>query len=192
MRPVSSAKGETMHKITRSAFVVGLAVVVLMALMATSTTAAPLSDRFHGTFSDTGDAVWCDIDGTIALNGMDNIQVLADGTFRDEFRLNIVFTSTATQKSVEYFVAAQQTFETAIFNGDGTVTFVATFKGIPEKVKVPGGPTLAIDVGNVTIIDTFDAATGDFISRVVSPENGPHPFLDGAADFCDVVVPALT
>jgi hypothetical protein len=60
---------------------------------------------------------------------MDNIQVFADGTFKDQFRQNLVFTSAATGKSVEIFVAEQFVGTGPIDNGDGTVTFVSTFKG---------------------------------------------------------------
>jgi hypothetical protein len=77
--------------------------------------------------------------------------------------------------------------------GDGTITFVSTFKGLPEKIKLPDGSVLSQDVGFVTFYDTFDATTGDFLGEVVSPENGPHPDLDsGFTRFCDVVVAALT
>jgi hypothetical protein len=171
----------------------GLAGVLLMAVMASNAAAAPLVDRFHGTFSETFADNICGIDGTSVINGMDNIQVFADGTFKDQFRENQVFTSTATGKSVLIFVAEQGTGVGPIDNGDGTVTFVNTFKGLPEKLKLPNGPILLRDAGFVSFIDTFDATTGDFISEVISPENGPHPDLDsGFALFCDVIVPALT
>jgi hypothetical protein len=171
----------------------GLAAVLLMALMASSAGAAPIVQQFHGTFSDTFPDNFCGIDGTSVVSGMDNIQVFADGTFKDQFRLDQFFTSAATGKSVELFVAQQFTAFGPIDNGDGTVSFVFTFKGLPEKLKIPNGPILLRDAGNVTFIQTFDATTGDFISQTIPSEKGPHPDLDsGFALFCDVIVPALT
>src|SRR6266511_1500965 len=91
----------------------GLVATVLLAFMASSTGAAPLVNRFHGTFSDTFPDNICGIDGTI----------------KDEFRQNYVFTSAATGKSVLLFAANQFVGTGPIDNGDGTVTFVSTFKG---------------------------------------------------------------
>ena len=85
----------------------GLAGALLLALMASSAAAAPIVEQFHGTFSGTFSGSICGIDGTSVVSGMDNIQVFADGTFKDQFRLNQVFTSTATGKSVLIFVANQ-------------------------------------------------------------------------------------
>jgi hypothetical protein len=166
---------------------------LLLASAASTAGAAPLTDRFHGTFSDTFPDNICGIDGTSVVNGMDNIQVFADGTFKDQFRINQVFTSTATGKSVLLFAADQNVFVGPIDNGDGTVTFTSTFKGLPEMIKLPNGRVLSRDAGFVTFNDTFDATTGDFLGETISPENGPHPDLDsGFTLFCDVVVPALS
>jgi hypothetical protein len=171
----------------------GLVATFLLAFMASSTGAAPLVNRFHGTFSDTFPDNICGIDGTTVVSGMDNIQEFADGTFKDQFRQNAVFTSAATGKSVEIFVAQQFTGVGPIDNGDGTITFVSTFKGLPEMLKLPNGPVLSRDAGFVSFNDTFDATTGEFLGETISPENGPHPDLDsGFALFCDVIVPALT
>jgi len=167
--------------------------VVSLAVMASSASSAPIVEQFHGTFSDTFQDNVCGIDGTTVVSGMDNIQVFADGTFKDEFRQNYVFTSAATGKSVLLFVAQQFIGTGPIDNGDGTVTFTSTFKGLPEKVKLPNGRVLLRDAGFVTFNDTFDATTGDFLGTTISPENGPHPDLDsGFTLFCDVIVPALS
>jgi hypothetical protein len=175
-------------------FVVGaLVATFLLTFMASTTGAAPLIDRFHGTFSDTFQDNVCGIDGTTVVSGMDNIQVFADGMFKDEFRQNYVFTSSATGKSVLLFVAQQFVGTGPFDNGDGTITFVSTFKGLPEKVKLPNGRVLLRDAGFVSFNDTFDATTGDFLGETISPENGPHPDLDsGFTLFCDVIVPALS
>jgi hypothetical protein len=179
--------------VRKSSALAGFAVALVTALVASSATAAPLTEQFHGTFSDTFPDNICGIDGTSVVSGMDNIQVFADGTFKDQSRLNQVFTSSETGKSVEIFVAQQFTSTAPIDNGDGTLTFINTFKGMPEKLLIPNGPILSRDAGIATFIITVDAATGDFISQTVPVENGPHPDLDsGFARFCDVIVPALS
>ena len=168
-------------------------ILLLMTLvLASSAGAAPLVDRFHGTFSETNpDDSLCGISGSSVTSGMDNIQLFADGTFQDEFRLTYVFTA-ENGKSVELFVANQFTGTGPTDNGDGTVTFTSTYKGIPEKWKVANGPTLIIDVGFVTFTNVVNLATGE-VTTTIDPENGPHPELD--SDFtllCSVLVPALT
>jgi hypothetical protein len=168
-------------------------VLLLMSLVAASSAgAAPLVDRFHGTFSETNpDDSLCGISGSSVTSGMDNIQVFADGTFQDEFRLTYVFTA-ENGKSVELLVANQFTGTGPTDNGDGTVTFTSTFKGIPERWKITNVPTLIIDVGFVTFTDVVNLTTGE-VTTTIDPENGPHPELD--SDFtllCSLLVPALT
>ena len=69
-------------------------------------------------------------------------------------------------------------------------------QGVPEKLSIPGGPTLLRDAGAVIIATTLrPLPNGEFgfVSQTVSGEHGPHPDL--ASDFelfCDVLVPALT
>jgi hypothetical protein len=168
---------------------------MLMALTASSAGAAPIVDHGHSsdTFTVVGDNI-CGIDGTTVQSFVDNFQVFADNTFKDQFRGTAVFTSAATGKSVEILAAQQASGPNdPIDNGDGTITFVTTFKGIPELLKIPNGPVLSRDAGNVTLFQTFDATTGDFISTTFSGDKGPHPDLEsGFALFCDVIVPALT
>lgn len=172
----------------------GLLAAFLLALMASGTAAAPLVERFHGTFSDTFPAKLCGIDGTTVESGMENIQVFADDTFKEQFRLNQTFTSAATGKSVLFFIAQQfKSVGPPIDNGDGTITFVSTFKGLPQKVKLPNGAVLVRDAGFAQFNATFDATTDEFLGETHTPVNGPHPILDSdGALFCEVVIPALT
>jgi hypothetical protein len=41
----------------------------------------------------------------------------------------------------------------------GTITFLSTFKGLPEKIQTAQGPLLLRDAGIVTFADTFDLVT---------------------------------
>ena len=167
---------------------------LLLASMASTARAAPPIDHFRVSFSDTFPDTQCGIDGTSVFTSMANIQVFADDTNKTEARVNQVFTSVATGKSVLLFFAFQLVRTgPPIDNGDGTLTFTETVKGVQEKLKLPNGTILSRDAGLVTFNDTFDATTGDFLGETISPENGPHPDLDsGSTLFCDVIVPALS
>ena len=65
----------------RSFAAAAVGILLLMTLvLASSAGAAPLVDRFHGTFSETDpDDSLCGISGSSVTSGMDNIQVFADG-----------------------------------------------------------------------------------------------------------------
>jgi hypothetical protein len=157
----------------------GLLATFLLALMASGTAAAPLVEQFHGMFSET-----------IPEDNLCGI----DDTFKDQFRLNQTFTLAETGKSVLFFVAQQfKSVGPPIDNGDGTITFVSTFKGLPQKVKLPNGAVLVRDAGFAQFNATFDATTDEFLGETHTPVKGPHPILDSdGALFCEVVVPALT
>lgn len=165
---------------------------LLLALMASSAAAAPIASHFHDTISDSNpsDNV-CGVDGSSVVKGVIDGQSYADGTSKVEVIFDYVFTSASTGKSIKIFGASEQS-GTATENGDGTITFVSTFKGLPQKLSIANGPTLTRDAGYVTIIQTYDESTGDLISQVLSPDNGPHPSLADPNLFCDVILPALT
>jgi hypothetical protein len=105
--------------------------------------------------------------------------------------------ATICQKSIVLQFANQFTRrDLPVDNGDGTVTFTVTFKGLYEQIRTPNGPVLSIDAGTVTFANTF-ADNGDgtftFVSSTIVGLHGPHPdLLSDFAIFCDVVVPALT
>ncbi len=83
-----------------------------------------------------------------------------------------------------------------IQNADGTITFMNTFKGLPEKLSIAGGPTLSRDAGVATLATTFrPLPNGDleFVSQTFYGVHGPHPDLESGFElFCDVLTPALT
>ena len=167
---------------------------LLLASAASTAGAAPLIDRFHGTLSDMFPDNICGIDGTSVFSAVDNFQVFADETFTSELRASKLFTSAATGKSVLIFSAAKFTAPgQPIDNGDGTITFTETVRGLMEQLKLPNGTVLSRDAGLLTFNDTFNATTGESLGETISPENGPHPDLDsGGALFCDLIVPALS
>jgi hypothetical protein len=177
----------------RVGLLAGLAAAGALSVFASSASAAPIVDHFHATFSEvnpTDDL--CGIDGSSVTNGMDNVQVFADGTVKDQGSSDYVFTSATTGKSVEIFFAQQFAQTLEVVNPDGSMTFIATTKGLPEKIKLPNGPVLSRDAGNVTFLNTFDA-DGNFLSQTVVDVKGPHPDLaSGFTLMCDVIIPALS
>lgn len=167
---------------------------LVAAVVPTAGVAGKVVFHEHENFSDTFSDTVCGISGTSVVQGVDNFTVYADNTVKDVFTASQTFTATDSGKSIRIHVAQQLTStDEPIDNGDGTVTFVDTFKGLPEQLKVDNGPVLLRDAGVVTLTRIFDATTGEFISQTVSGEKGPHPDLDSDfAAFCDVLVPALT
>ena len=157
--------------------------------------AAPIVNE-HTSFTQTFPDEVCGIPGTSVINVVDNFKLYTDNTTRDTGRFRQVFTA-ESGKSVVIFSAGQVTgLNDPIQNADGTITFINTYKGLPEKLSIAGGPTLSRDAGKATIATTFrPLPNGDlkFISQTVSGEHGPHPDLDSGFEvFCNVLVPALT
>ena len=111
---------------------------------------------------------------------------------RSSFRSTV--TNPATGKSIVISSAGLVSGPAPIVDEEaGTITFLTSFKGLPEKIQTKHGPVLLRDAGFVTFADTFDLETGEFISSEVTVNRGPHPDLDSDfALFCEVVIPALT
>jgi hypothetical protein len=177
------------------ALILAGALALTIAASGSASAAAPIVNE-HSTITDTFPDQLCDIQGTSTINIVDNFKLYADNTFLDTSRMRQVFTA-ENGKSVVIFSAGQVSgLNDPIENADGTITFINTFKGLPQKLSIAGGPTLSRDAGVVTITQTFrELPNGDLelISVTVSGEHGPHPDLDsGFALFCNVLIPALT
>jgi hypothetical protein len=180
----------------RLALVLAGALALTIAASSGAFAAAPLVNE-HNQFTDTFPDELCDLPGTTTVNAVDNFKLYADGTFMDTSVFRQVFTATDSGKSVIVFSAGQATgVDEPIQNPDGTITFTDTFKGLPEKLSIPGGPTLLRDAGVVTVTTTL-RPLGDnefeIVSQTFSGEHGPHPDLESDFElFCQVLVPALT
>ena len=160
-------------------------------------TAAPPVAHSHEKISETFPNNYCDIGGTSDVQGVVNFTLYSDGTFSERFSVTETFTATASQKSIVIRAAAQFTRRTPpTDNGDGTLTFVVTFKGLHEQIRIPHGPVLSRDAGTITFANTFRAnedGTFTFVSSTIVGLHGPHPeALSDGTLFCEVVVPALT
>ena len=184
------------RRFRRSAFVGVLALGLLAALPSLGLAAAPIVNE-HTRFSETFPDEICGIPGSSTISVVDNFKVFGDGTFLDTSSFKLVFTAAGTGKQIQISSAGQVSgLAEPIDNGDGTITFVNTFKGLPQKLSIHKGPTLLRDAGNVTIATTFFVnpdGSLTFVSDTVLSQHGPHPDLDsGFEAFCDVLVPALT
>jgi hypothetical protein len=191
------ARHRPYRDVPKLALVLAAALALTIGASGGASAAAPIENE-HTRSTDTipDDAV-CDIPGTSTINIVDNFKLYADGTFRDTARFRQVFTAAESGKSVVIFSAGQVTgLNDPIQNADGTVTFINTFKGLPEKLSIAGGPTLSRDAGVVTVTTTFRPLGDDefdFVSQTFSGEHGPHPDLESGFEvFCDVLIPALT
>jgi hypothetical protein len=174
-------------------------------LAATAAVAAPAvahadpPERFHGRFDETFENV--DVCGI-------NVDVHSKGVFTDLFFFDSEgnferFQSTVSGKDtltadngssvvIQYSQQYSDT-EGVVDEAAGTITFVYTFKGLPEKISTAQGPVMVRDAGVITFADTFDLETGDFISQEVLVNSGPHPEADSDFElFCEVITAALS
>ena len=190
------------RRLTRTALFSVAAALAAAWLAGVGLAGAP-TDRTHDNFTDGPfpDQI-CGIDGASTVKGVDNFSIRGN-TFADNFEAMQVFTATASGKSVVLHTGQQSSGFldpiSRIDHGDGTetVTFLNTFKGLPEQLRILHGPVLLRDAGVVTIAATFVHTIGTdqyvFVSRSVSGLHGPHPDLTSDfTAFCDVLIPALT
>src|SRR5215470_13229592 len=96
-----------------------LVAALVLASTASTARAAPQIDHQRVTISETFPDTQCGIDGTSTFNGINNIELFADGTFKVETHDTQLFTSAATGKSVLLFYSFVSVQAGAIDNGDG-------------------------------------------------------------------------
>jgi hypothetical protein len=170
---------------------VALAALFVLAAPGNATAATPIENS-HERFSDTFENSYCGIDGISVVEGVNHV-IRFPGTFPtfiDNLEVTETFTATDSQRSIVFHFANQFTRRTQpTDNGDGTLTFTVTFKGLFEQIRIADGPVLSFDAGTITFANTF-YANGPFISSELVEMHGPHPDADGSI-FCDVVAPAL-
>ena len=169
-----------------------LALLVAFALPGATLAAKPIA-AFHDHFTDSFPGDICGIPVQIDLVVSDNFFEYADGSVKDVASAKSTFTNPDNGKSVVSSSAGTFTGAAAIIDeGANTITFVTTYKGLPEKLQTRRGAVLTRDAGIISFRDTFDLTTGDFLGTEVTI-NGPHPEADADfALFCDVVTGALT
>jgi hypothetical protein len=153
---------------------------------------------FHAQFLNTAEDA--DVCGMV-------IDIVDEGVFTDkaffdqegnfvsfQATLSAMTTFTAENgKSVIAQVANQFVeAEPIIDEAAGTITFVYSYKGLPEMLRTPNGAVLLRDAGLITFADTFDLETGEFVSSDSLVNKGPHPEADSDFTlFCEVITEAL-
>jgi hypothetical protein len=180
---------------SRPTFVRALAalITVFAVLPGTASAAKPIA-QFHDHFTDSFSDEICGIAVDVEVVVTDNFFLYADETFKDTSSVQATFTNPQNGKSVVVSNAGQISGPPPIIDEQaGTITFLTSFKGLPEKIQTAQGPVLLRDAGVITFADTFDLATGEFISSQTIVKNGPHPEADSDFTlFCEVITGALT
>jgi len=180
----------------RAVLVRALLVALITALAVVPGTAlgAKPIEQFHDHFTDSFSAEICGVAVGLDLRVTDNFFLYADGSFKDTSSFQGTFTNPLNGNAVALSSAGQVTGPPPIVDeGAGTITFLTSFKGLPEKIQAAHGPVLLRDAGVITFADTFDLETGEFISSDIIVNRGPHPEADSDFTlFCEVISEALT
>jgi hypothetical protein len=171
--------------------VVVTALMVVLALPGAALAAKPIA-AFHDHFTDSFSGEVCGIPVEIKLVVTDNFSLYADDSFKDTSSVQMTYTNPDNGNSVVLSSAGTVTGTALIDEQAGTITFVTSFVGLPEKIQTAQGAVLLRDVGVATFADTFDLATGEFLGTEVTLK-GPHPEADSDfVLFCEVITEALT
>ena len=151
-------------------------------------------EQFHDHFTESFSDVICGIPVDVVIVVTDNFFLYEDDSFRDTASFRSTVTNPVNGDSVRISSAGQNRGSAPIVDEEaGTITFLTSFKGRPEKVQTANGPVLTRDAGIITFADTFDLETGDPISSEVLVTKGPHPEADSDFTlFCEVITEALT
>jgi hypothetical protein len=168
------------------------ALITALALPASALAASPVVERFRNQGTETVDPDnLCGFDGSSVFEFNSTITLYADDSFTDVGSFKQTFTS--DDGKVVRISSAGPVTGTAVIDEDaGTISFLTTFKGLPELIKGGNGRVQVRDAGNVTFTDVFDLDTGDFIETIIT-QKGPHPDLDSDfALFCEAVTAALS
>lgn len=179
---------------SRYTFLRALVVALVTALAAApgSALGAKPVAQFHDHFTDSFSSEICGIPVDVEIVVTDNFFVYED-SFKDTASVRATFTNPANGNSIIISNAGQISGPPPIIDEEaGTITFLTSFKGLPEKIQTAHGAVLLRDAGIITFADTFDLESGAFISSEVIVNNGPHPEADSDFTlFCEVVTEAL-
>jgi hypothetical protein len=170
-------------------------VAALVVTVAPADAAAPEHDRgTNGPFAD----VICGVPGSTTVTFNNVVTDLGNDTIFLRGRFSAVFTATDSGKSITIKGAGPVTSQEIVDESAGTITFIETTAGLPELVKITGGPVLTRDAGlvagrvRVFAIDPETGETGELLSEHWDFLAGPHPDLEsGFEHFCEVVEPYL-
>jgi hypothetical protein len=168
-------------------------VTALVVFPAPALAAQPI-EQFHEHFTESFSDEVCGIAVDVEIVVTDNFILFADETFKATGSFQATFTNPETGQSVVVSSAGQVTGPPPVVDEEaGTITFVTSFIGLPEKIQTAQGAVLLRDAGIITFVDTFDLETGEFISSEIIVNKGPHPEAESDFTlFCEVITGALT
>jgi hypothetical protein len=168
-----------------------VATVIALAVPATALAAKPVA-QFHDRFTESFPDELCGIAVDVTIVVTDNFFVYADDSFKDTSSFKATFTNPETGGSVMINSAGLVQGMSIIDETAGTITFVTSFLGLPERIQLPHGRVLLRDAGFATFTTTFDLVTGELLEENIVL-HGPHPDLESEfALLCELVVPVLT
>lgn len=145
-----------------------------------------------------GDAEVCGIVVDIVAKGVFTDKVFLDKQgnfvrFQSTASGMVTFTAENGKSVISQFAQQYVEAEPVVDEAAGTITFVYSFKGMPEMLRTSHGAVLLRDAGLITFSDTFDLETGEFLASDIVVNKGPHPEADSDfVLFCEVVSEALT
>src|SRR5919198_5771142 len=128
-------EGRTMASIARRGFISAVALALVLLLPGTVLGASKPIAQFHDHFTDTFSADICgvEVEGVVVVS--DNFFLYQDGSFKDAASVRQTFTNPDTGKAVSLSSAGTVTGTDAIIDETaGTVSFVTSFTGLPEKI----------------------------------------------------------
>jgi hypothetical protein len=173
-----------------------LAIALALTLLPSAALAAK-PEHFHINYDETfpGDNI-CGIDVTTHIKGVSNEIVYVDNdgnfvAFKATGRgVNTFTAENGKSVSVEF---AGQFHSTFVDNGDGTITFIDTYKGLPEKIVGESGGPLLRDAGLISFITIVDFSVDPPVVVSFEVVHGPHPEADSDFTlFCEVITAALS
>lgn len=168
------------------------AVVIVLALPVSASAAKPV-EQFHDHFTETFANNLCGIDGTSTIVVQNTFTLYSDDSFKSAGSFRQTFTA-LNGRSVKISSAGTTSGPAPVIDEEaGTITFITTYIGLPEKIQTAQGRVLLRDAGIITLADTFDLETGEFLGGEVVTIKGPHPEAESDFEaFCEVIIPALT
>jgi hypothetical protein len=179
-----------MSTIARRGFISAFALAIFL-VPGTALGASKPIEQFHDHFTDSFSTELCGLQVDAVIVVSDNFFVYEGDAFKDASSVRITYTNPDNGNSVLVSSAGTVSGTATVDEAAGTITFVNTYTGLPEKIQTANGSVLTRDAGVITLSDTFDLETGEFLSRDVSV-SGPHPEADADFElFCETLVSAL-
>jgi hypothetical protein len=169
-----------------------VALITVFILYPSTAFGAKPIEQFHDHFTDSFSDEMCGIPVDVDIVGTDNFFLYADDSFKDTGSFQATSTNPLNGQSIVISSGGQVTGPAPIVDEEaGTITFLTSFLGLPEKIQTAQGDVLLRDAGVITFADTFDLETGEFISSEVTIK-GPHPEAESDFTlFCEVITEAL-